>query len=71
MTYREPCHNNRTSPSAGYWLQVRDYTFMGTYAMRNKFIPHTMTRECQQPGRGHDPLPGCEGCNHLQRYDDA
>ena len=65
---KEQCWNNRPEPKDGYWLQVRDYTFMGTYAMRNEFIPFTMTRECQQPGRGHEPLPGCVGCRHLQEY---
>lgn len=71
MTYREPCWNNRAPNADGYWLQVREYTVQGRYVMRSEWIPFTMTRECQQPGRGHEPLSGCEGCNHLQRYDDA
>ena len=68
---KEPCHNNRPAPKAGYWLLTRWPTVFGRYLFKPQWIENVMTKECQQPGRGHDPLPGCEGCNHLQRYDDA
>ena len=69
MTHREPCHNNRPAPKAGYWLLTRWPTVLGRYLFRPQWIENTMTKDCQQPGRGHLPLPGCVGCKYLKEYD--
>jgi hypothetical protein len=54
----------------GYYLRVREYLTDGTYAYQNKFIEHTMSKECRYDHSLTDQR--CQFCNHRgsgERYD--
>ena len=46
----------------GYFLLEREYQADGTYVMRNKFIKHTMSKECRYDRSLSDPR--CAQCGH-------
>jgi len=66
---REHCWNARKSLLPGYWAQ--DGVFQASIGpptgIKWVWVPHRMTTECQQPGKGFKPIDGCIGCKDLKQ----
>lgn len=61
-----PCWNNRKTFKEGYYAEDRYYQEGGRWSRIMQWIPHKMTTECQQPGKGYKPDPTCVGCEELK-----
>lgn len=51
---------NNKPLKAGYWAPDREYHVDGSYTQTQRWIPHTMTKDCQW--RSEHESPRCEGC---------
>lgn len=66
---RPPCHSDRDGRiphKKGYYADERYYEPDGRWHRIKTWVPHLMTTECQQPGKGFPPLPGCVNCKELK-----
>jgi len=60
---RRPSCHNRDTLAAGYYAPDREYFPDGRFRVGLKWIPHTMTTECQSAK--FDRYAECAGCKEL------